>query len=109
MASMKILLRLCLLGLCLVLPQRASACTVPVFRYALERWELTPYDLLVYHRGPLPADMQAALKAWTDAPTKANVEITLIDLGGKMTAEQSQLWEREGDKGAAAWMLVRLQ
>ena len=31
----------------------ARACSVPVFRYALERWENAPYQAIVFHRGPL--------------------------------------------------------
>jgi hypothetical protein len=44
----------------------AGACSVPVFRYALERWTAEPYAATVLHRGPLsPADdaAVAALKA----------------------------------------------
>jgi hypothetical protein len=106
---MRKLLRLALFSLALFLPQPAQACTIPVFRYALEQWNLSTYDVLVYHRGPLPEDIKAALKPWSDAPSKANVEITLVDLEGKMTTEQQKLWEREGNKDAPAWMLVRLQ
>ena len=29
----------------------ALACSVPVFRYALERWDASPYALVVFHRG----------------------------------------------------------
>ena len=31
----------------------AEACSVPVFRYALERWQADPYEVFVFHRGPL--------------------------------------------------------
>ena len=42
-----------LLGLLLGSSPRAEACSVPVFRYALERWKASPYEVLVYHRGKL--------------------------------------------------------
>src|SRR5512136_1886912 len=29
----------------------ALACSVPVFRYALERWPASPYEAVVFHRG----------------------------------------------------------
>jgi hypothetical protein len=36
------------------------ACSVPVFRYALERWQPSKYELVVFHKGPLrPADRDA--------------------------------------------------
>ena len=50
-----------LIGLALFTPQSAPGCTIPVFRFALEKWDLTTYEILVYHRGPLPADLQKAL------------------------------------------------
>ncbi len=28
----------------------ATACNVPVFRYALERWEADHYEIVVFHR-----------------------------------------------------------
>ena len=39
----------------------AIACNVPVFRYALERWEADPYEMVVFHREPLTAEQQALL------------------------------------------------
>lgn len=33
-----------------------QACSVPVFRYALERWPADIYDLYVFHSGPLDAE-----------------------------------------------------
>jgi hypothetical protein len=104
---MKTIHPLWLLVLSLLVPQPASACTIPVFRYALERWDLGTYDVLVYHRGPLPAELKAALKKWSDAPNRANIDITTLDLDGKLTPWQQELWNREGKPEATAWMLVR--
>ena len=40
-----------------MMPAFAHACQIPVFRYALERWQATPYEVVIFHRGPLsPAD-----------------------------------------------------
>ncbi len=38
---------------CLVLPLPLLACSVPVFRYALERWPADTYQYVVFHEGPL--------------------------------------------------------
>ena len=45
----------CLLvtGLLILAPAVGQACSIPVFRYALERWQPSPYDVLIFHRGPL--------------------------------------------------------
>jgi hypothetical protein len=104
---MKKLILSVLIALEILLPAQAQACTIPVFRYALEKWDLTRYDILVYHHGPLPADLQPTLKAWDDAPNKANLDITTIDLDGKIAPKLLKLWEREGKNADTPWMLVR--
>jgi hypothetical protein len=75
------------LGLGLFAPAVASACNVPVFRYALERWRPDPYRVTVFHRGPLTPVQQrlldrlepsaAALPA--DA-ARANLTLRLVDV-----------------------------
>jgi hypothetical protein len=92
-----------------LVPAAARACTIPVFRYALEKWDLTRYDILVYHRGSLPAELEPTLKAWNDAPNKANLDITTIDLDAKVAPKRLKLWQREGKPAELPWMLVRYQ
>jgi len=104
---MKKLIFAALLALAILLPAQAQACTIPVFRYALEKWDLTRYDIFVYHRGPLPAELQKTLKAWDDAPNKANLDITRIDLDAKVAPKLLKLWEREAKNAETPWMLVR--
>ncbi len=85
----------------------APACTIPVFRYALEKWDLTPYEVLVFHRGPLPKETDAELKKWTDVRMKINLDVTLVDLDAKMSETNAKLWKREGDGKKTPFMLVR--
>lgn len=85
----------------------ASACTIPVFRYALEKWDLTRYDIHICHRGPLPADLERVVKSWDDNPNKANLDITTIDQDGKVPPKLQKLWQREGKNAELPWMLVR--
>ena len=40
----------------------ASACNVPVFRYALERWKPDAYEVHVFHKGPLSERDRAAVR-----------------------------------------------
>jgi hypothetical protein len=45
----------CLIVICCAIagrPRAASACTVPVFRYALDRWEADPFRLVVAFWAP---------------------------------------------------------
>ncbi len=40
-----------------------QACEVPVFRYALERWQVTPCRITVFHRGALAAEQSRLVEA----------------------------------------------
>src|ERR1700730_17068865 len=81
-----------LLLLVLATAQAAAACTIPVFRYALERWELSPYELVVFHRGELSQSQRAVLAS---LPGKVNLIVTPVDLDGKVSPAHRKLWERE--------------
>ena len=39
----------------------SEACQVPVFRYALERWQPDPYELVIVHKGSLPKEQAPLL------------------------------------------------
>ena len=61
-----------------------GACQIPVFRYALERWEPDPYELLIVHRGPLSAEHEQQvqdLRTAVDAKESfTNVLLSVVDL-----------------------------
>lgn len=97
--------------LCVVLFSGAApACSVPVFRYALERWPADPYEVIVFHRGPLHGADKAALAKLEDAvdgkPTPANLTVTAVDLDGTPAPELAKLWEAQGEV-ELPWMVVR--
>lgn len=76
----------------------ASACKVPVFRYALERWRADAYEVVVYHRGPLPADAAktlADLRAAAEGRALANLEVAVVDLAEQPEAGYLKLWNAE--------------
>ncbi len=87
----------------------ALPCSVPVFRYALERWPTEPYDVVVFHKGPLTKDQQAALE-WLKEQSEAEVPTTnvllhAVDLGAKPDEGIVKLWEKfKGE--SLPWMLV---
>ncbi len=54
------------LTVALAVPQRADACAVPVFRYALERWAADLFEVDVFYRGSLTAEEQAAVSQLED-------------------------------------------
>ena len=61
----------------------ARACTVPVFRYALERWTPDAYEVVVYHAAPLSAGDRAVLdwlkQCGSDDKFPANLEVRVVD------------------------------
>lgn len=88
------------------------ACSVPVFRYALERWPADPYDVFVFHRGDLSESDRALLErlipAELDGRGVANTRLHLVDLDGDPGDEELELWERQpGD--SLPWLAVRHQ
>ena len=95
------------LGLC---AESAHACNVPVFRYALERWPPAPYEVFVFHRGPLSADAQQIVadlrtRGRTEADGAA-INLLVTDLDAAPSAAARKLWD--ASPGATApWLIVR--
>ena len=88
----------------------AWACEIPVFQYALEYWESDPYEVTVFHRGPLSAEETEAvevLRAGADHKRLcANMRLTEVDLAGRPDALAAHLWRQQ--KGAALpWMVAQ--
>jgi len=74
------------------------ACSVPVFRYALERWPAEPYAVLVFHRGPLSEAGAAAVKRFEEE-TAANTygglaRLGVFDLAAEPNEEVAKIWEQ---------------
>ncbi len=88
----------------------AQACSVPVFRYALEQWRPDSFEVIVFHRGPL-SDAQKELAAKVepkniDASYTANAWVRAVDLDASPDAALVELWEQQETK-TLPWMLVR--
>lgn len=79
--------------LCLAawLPTPARGCSVPVFRFALERWPADAYTISVVHRGPLTPE-QETLVAGLEKPGVANLRVRRVDVADP------------GDARAKAWL-----
>lgn len=85
----------------------ALACSVPVFRYALEHWPADPFHVLVFHRGPLSGEQQAALReAEKKEGARANVLVRTVDLDGEAPEDLRRLFESQKD-ARAPWMVAR--
>ncbi|MCA9052550.1 MAG: hypothetical protein KDA75_01880 [Planctomycetaceae bacterium] len=79
-------------------PRTARACSIPVFRYALEHWTADPFVLHVFHRGPLTAEHSSALEplraASLDDQPIANLRVDTIDVDGDLNDTDAALWSR---------------
>ncbi len=85
----------------------SQACSIPVFRYALERWKPSPYEFVIYHRGPLSDADKKAVKQIEDIIRTANAEVTLVDLDGNREPQLKALWKKHGGDANLPRMLVR--
>ena len=86
----------------------ASACSVPVFRYALEHWRPDAYGVIVFHRGELSETQReqlVRLQADGDAHQPANLVVKTIDLDQETDEALSALWE-EQQTDRLPWMLI---
>jgi hypothetical protein len=86
-----------------LLPAWAAACTVPVFRYALEHWAADPYQAVVVHRGPLTPEQQTLLKELRPEGLKANIAVRTLDLDTARSEDLAPL-----PRGTTAGALPRL-
>jgi hypothetical protein len=78
----------------------ASACSVPVFRYALEKWPADAYPATVFHRGPLTAAQQALVRELSRdglaGRLHANVSVEMVDLAQNPPPEALERWRALG-------------
>jgi hypothetical protein len=62
----------------------AAACSIPVFRYALERWQADRFQVIVYHGGPLTEDQDAAVSKLEENSAVSggalNIEVIRFDV-----------------------------
>jgi len=76
----------------------AWACSVPVFRYALERWPGEPYTVYVFHRGPLGDAATKAVDRFREE-TAANTYgglalLGVVDVAGEVPERVAKVWEK---------------
>ena len=96
------------LGLVLILSATAFACSVPVFRYAIEHWRPDAYRIFVYHDQDLTDDDRKLLaKIESDAKAGANVQAQVFDLRTSLEPIDKARWGLHADK-TLPQMIVQL-
>jgi hypothetical protein len=87
----------------------AIACTTPVFRWALERWDADPYKIVVFHSGPLTGEAKEAVDLLTEAASDeqapANLVVRTVDVAEEMSEPVAKLWADQRS-AEAPWMVV---
>lgn len=86
----------------------ALACSVPVFRYAIEHWRPDAYRVFVYHDQDLSSDDQQLLdRIKREAKAGANIQVEAIDLRKPIEPIDKSRWESRSDKSLPQ-MIVQL-
>ena len=96
------------LGLVLILSATAFACSVPVFRYAIEHWRPDAYRIFVYHDQDLTDDDRTLLaKIESESKAGANVQAQVFDLRTSLEPIDKARWDLRADK-TLPQMIVQL-
>jgi hypothetical protein len=77
----------------LSLAAAAPVCSIPVFRYALERWRAAPYGGVLFHQGPLSPEARKLLAELEGSGL--NVYVEPVDVAKPLGDDHKALWEAE--------------
>jgi hypothetical protein len=103
------LLTLTLLGL---LSAPAGACSVPVFRYALERWPADRFSGVLFSDGKLSEaqdEIYTNMARAGDAPAAAlNLDVVKVDVSGTIPKKYARLWKEQEPSagGKLPWLVI---
>jgi hypothetical protein len=75
---MKLVFSIALFAYCALFASRGQACSVPVFRYALEHWAADAYQVEIAHHGPLAGPEQALVQRLTGSKL-SNISVKLVE------------------------------
>ena len=88
----------------------ARACSVPVFRYALEHWNAAPFEAFVFHRGPLTDAQRAAMrelgKDGLAGKLRVNISVRDVDLDHEPPPDEVELWNQSRGSDAESLPLL---
>ena len=88
----------------------AWACSVPVFRYALEHWAAAPFQAFLFHRGPLTDAQRAAARDLGPdglaGELHANISLRTVDLDEAPPPDLLEL-SRAASATPLPWLVVK--
>ncbi len=84
------------------------ACSVPVFRYALERWQPDMFQALVLYKGELSEEQKKSLEAFdrSEGKDQANLELVMVDLADSPPPELLTLLEQQKETSLPRILLM---
>ncbi len=98
-----------LVSLVVLIGSDLAACSVPVFRYALERWAPDSYGVIVFHRGPLSKVHQDLVDRLDPSKLPSgqfvNFSVTQVDLEAVSDPEALELWDAQ-ETEVVPWMMI---
>ena len=106
-------LEVCVLTVGLLVAAGAGqACSVPVYRYALERWMVDPYEVYIFHRGDLGETHKQALgrlrEASLDQRRDGVIGLWVTDLSKDEPEDRvAEIWQAHASEAETPWMVVR--
>ncbi len=74
-----------------LLPSVADACSIPVFRYAMERWAPDYYEGICIHKGTMTQDDAAGSLLEGDIGQLLNLHLSKVDIGSAAQEELKAL------------------
>ena len=90
-----------------------SACSVPVFRYALEQWPPDNYQLYLFHHGDLNEGERELLTAFdtpgSDGAPAVNLQLATVDLNQDPDPELLAIWEAQSVSASSRKPILVLQ
>jgi len=106
----RILFILFALGYGFSMPGAVSACSIPVFRYAMLRWRPDPYEVVIFHRGEFTPTQQPLVDKLQRTTTMdlplTNCVVRTVDLNNEMAATLQSLWGQQ-DTTTLPWVVTR--
>lgn len=74
----------------------AEACSVPVFRWALERWPADQYELIIFHEKPLSPGDHARIHSLEQRieNTSANLQVRSMDVTQSIEERYLPAWKK---------------
>ena len=80
-------------------PAILLACSVPVFRYALDHWSADPYRVFIYHDQDLSeSDLKLLSQASHDEHGRSNFTIRTVNLRSQLSVLDQARWDELPDK-----------